>query len=255
MSPNELPDDLKLTEAQVRAIVERALREPPASTLITMAQLREIAAELDIDQSALAAAARTVLASDAPSDAMEIGVAESLLRKASRASLGRVALLGTFATALGVFTTYVEAGGLDTLLNLTTMPGSGSFVDVPVGVFLIVLTLVNAYSRLRVGKRMHFLLESVATWVGFAAGWTLGNGGLTTDLATFVGLTLAGSVILTWKRLHTGAKRIRTAVAELSARGHAASSASDEQMRRDLVEAYVAACRQLGVHQLSGGAT
>lgn len=253
MSRNELPDDLKLSEAQVQAIVERALRAPPASTLITMAQLREIAAELDIDQSALAAAARSVLAGSAPSATVDVGVAESLLRKASRARLGRAALLCAFTAALGVFTTYVEAGGLDSVLNRTTMPGSGSFVDVPVGVFLIVLTLVNAYSRLRFGKRIQFLVESVATWLGFAAGWTLGNGGLTADLATFVALTLAGSVLLTWKRLHTGGKRIRAALAELIARGDAAGSTSENQMRRDRVETFLDASRRLGLHPGSAG--
>ena len=50
MKPSVLPGDLRLSEAQVRAIVERALREPAAFTLRTMAQLREIAADETIQR-------------------------------------------------------------------------------------------------------------------------------------------------------------------------------------------------------------
>lgn len=238
MSTHELPDDLRLSEEQVRAIVERALREPPASTLITLAQLREIATELDIDQSALTTAAHEVLGG-AQSDAVDIGVAESVLRKASRGNLGRGVLLGIFATALGILTTYVEAGALDGVLGRTTLPGSGAFIDVPVGAFLIALTLVNAYSRLRAGKRTQFLLESATTWLGFAVGWTLGDGRLTADLATFVGLALAGSFLLAWNQIHKRAKRIRSALAELLSRRTADDSASGDQVHESSADAFI----------------
>jgi hypothetical protein len=246
MNRNELPDDLKLSEEQVRAIVERAAREPAASSLITLAQLREIATELDIDPAALDTATREVLRGAAPPDQVEIGAAESILRKASRANLGRAALLATFTIALGVFTTYVEAGGLDAVLNRTTMPGSGSFIDVPVAAFLIALSLANAYSRLRVGKRLHFLLESAATWMGFAAGWTLGHGGVTADLATFVAVVLTGSLLLTWKRTNSAIKRIRGALAALAAKIVEERARSGEQSGGDRVEAVVAALRAFG---------
>ena len=53
MKRERLPDDMVLSEEEVREIVERAARELPASSGITVAELRQIAAELDIDPKAL----------------------------------------------------------------------------------------------------------------------------------------------------------------------------------------------------------
>jgi hypothetical protein len=175
---------------------------------------------------------------------------------APKAGIGRSALMGILATAIGVFTTYVEAGGLDSLLGRTTMPGSGSFVDVPVGLFLIAVTALNAVSRLRAGRRTLFMLESVATWLGFMAGWSMGHGSITGDLLTFVGSVLAGASALAFLRFRRRRDRgdSAPAIPVVSAAPTDASSASDDQMNGGRVEALVAAYRSLVAPPLGGSA-
>src|SRR5262245_13699546 len=62
MSPDELPESLILTEAQVRQAIGLAARAVPHSEGVSLAQLRQIAQELDIEQEALLQAVRDVLA-------------------------------------------------------------------------------------------------------------------------------------------------------------------------------------------------
>src|SRR5690554_4060577 len=147
MKKDDLSDGLRLTEAQVRKAIELAAREPPESAGLSLAQLREIAGELDIDEAALTKAVRQILADETLTATPPGGGTGAPAPGTSRFLVGRAIALGSFAAALGVFTTYIESGALDGLLNRTTVPGSGAFIDMPVALLLIVVTIVAAGAR------------------------------------------------------------------------------------------------------------
>src|SRR5688572_12196340 len=53
MRKRQPPQDLVLSDAELREVIERALRAEPARGGVTIAEVRQIAAELDIDPRAL----------------------------------------------------------------------------------------------------------------------------------------------------------------------------------------------------------
>jgi hypothetical protein len=59
---NKIPDDLILSESQVRQVIELAAQMPTRRDGVTLAELRQIASELDIEQDALDQALKEVLA-------------------------------------------------------------------------------------------------------------------------------------------------------------------------------------------------
>src|SRR4026208_1779878 len=62
MPDEKLPGDLVLSEAQFRKVIELAVRVTPRSEGVSVAELRQIARDLDIDQESLARALSVVLA-------------------------------------------------------------------------------------------------------------------------------------------------------------------------------------------------
>ncbi len=66
MKQRQLPDEIVLSDAQVRDVIERATRVVPERNGITVADLRQIATELDIDPRALEAALDHVIGLPVP---------------------------------------------------------------------------------------------------------------------------------------------------------------------------------------------
>lgn len=130
---------------------------------------------------------------------------------ASEASLPlrRAAALGLFAAAVGYSTTFVEAGALDDLLNRTTVPGSAAFVDVPVTIALIVLTVIVASTRRFPQQRLLFLVEASAIWLGHGAGWSIGHGSVTGDLMLLVFIAIVSSAVAAWLLSRKGRKEAK----------------------------------------------
>jgi hypothetical protein len=184
MSQDELPEDLVLTESQLREVIERAARISDRSEGISLIELREIARELDIEDDALFTALRAVLAGhDSPrsrrtplgSLLIRLGQAVDWVLPRRHRWLAGAILGGT----LGWYTEYASA-------------------DVPVAIALIVLTLANSLSRRLTGRRARFLAETIATWIAFAAVWSSTYGQVTDDLLRGVLVCLTGFGIWAW---------------------------------------------------------
>ena len=204
MSRDELPDDLVLSEAQVREVIELAARAAPRSEGVSLADLRQIALELDIEEAALADALRVVLARSPRSRPIR----SWLSRQATR--FGRVLsrflprrnrwiTAGLVGGSLGWFSAYVAAAVLDVVINGVTYPrGSGFFIDAPVAILLVLLTLANSLARRVDGGRGRYLGEMLAAWSAFVVAWSVTHGHLTDDLVRFTLICLTALGLWGW---------------------------------------------------------
>ena len=61
MTTGHQPDERRFSDDEVREILELALRQPPSSSGLTLAELREIAEEVDLDEASLRRAVEVVI--------------------------------------------------------------------------------------------------------------------------------------------------------------------------------------------------
>jgi hypothetical protein len=218
MSKEELPENVRITEAQLREVIERAARMPAHSEGISIAELREIGDQLDIDPRALAAALQEVLGSPAPlmpRPRVARRVARSLRASVRRAldrmsaavartipASGAVAVAAGAASGLvaGLFSHALRETIVIGTQTVSIMHGSTAFIDVPATLALIALTILNSLRRRGSRDFGRYLRDTVATFAGFTALWSLSSGaGLTDDIVVFA----VSSVVLLaiWGRL------------------------------------------------------
>ncbi len=191
MLPKELPEDIVLSDAQVREVIELAARAVPPANGVSLAELRQIALELDIEERALENALRVVLGRvPAPTPirswlstlATRLGVALSRFFD-ERGVRRRWLAFGAVGGTLGWFSAYSSALLYERVINGMTIRTSSTFlVDAPITALLILITLANSLSRRVEGDRTRYLLDTAATWFAFSTGWALTYGAVTDDL-------------------------------------------------------------------------
>jgi hypothetical protein len=197
MATQDPDDDFVLSEAQFREVIERATRADLTQDGISVAVLRQVAQELDVDPRALQRALGDVVGvSDARQPVRgwfrrqitNAGrIVDFVLPKRGRLVAGIA--VGTF---LGWLTAHVAVGLRVVIGETSRSIGSSSFIDVPVFLLLVALTFGNSLSR-RLDRRLDRYLAEIATmWGAFAISWSITFGGSTSDLAV---TTLASIVV------------------------------------------------------------
>ena len=182
-----------LTESQFREVIERATRSELRDPGISLDILRQVAEELEIDPKELQQALHTVLAAPEPRrpvdwtrriDARIGHLLEDILPRTGRSVVG--ALIGG---SLGWFSAYV-AMIVDT--------GANAFIDVPVAVTMVLLTVANSLGRRLDGRFGRFVGETAAMGTAFGVAWALTHGDVTGDLATWVLSCIAAATAWGW---------------------------------------------------------
>lgn len=201
MGRHEFPEDLVLSEAQLRAVIERAARAEPRPEGTSIAVLRQIAAELDIDPAALERALNEVVGLPVQGKPVRSWINRRVTRLGHALDLvlprrGRLVAGLLLGGSLGWLSAQVALG-----LRLPGgmgSSGSGAFVDVPITIALILLTLANSLSR-RLDRRFaRYLAETAALWGGLAVTWSITAGEATNDLVSLVLLVMAASAVWGW---------------------------------------------------------
>ena len=203
MRPNELPDHLRLSEAQVRKVIELATRVPPRSEGVSVAELRQIAEELDIDQDALASALADVLAQPSPPRPTRVRLRGLVTRLGTLANAvlpqrGRLVVLGMVGGLFGWVDAWVSKGLHEVINGMTISRGSTSYLVVRLLGLLILLTLANLLSRRLDGRRGRYLAETAVTWGAMVVAWSLTMGYLTMDGLRFSALVVGVFGLLSW---------------------------------------------------------
>ena len=203
MAPEGPSDKWILTDQQVRRVIGLATHMPPSTEGISIAELRQIARELDIDDDAFERALNAVMSSEslpppAPSwlssRALQVGrVIDSILPQ--RARLLALGAVGGFSGWLDAYADSLLRGVIN---GETIMHGSTSYLVVRLSILLSLITLANSLSRRLKGNRNRYLAETVATWGSLAAAWSLTTGYVTTDLLQFVAISIVGFGLWGW---------------------------------------------------------
>jgi hypothetical protein len=187
MSQANIPNDLVLTEDQFREVIERATRADLRDAGITVDTLRQVAAELNIDPAQIERALLVVIA---PPEVERVAAPvvsgagswgrrlNDILPRRNRATV--FALL---AGSLGWFSAHIG--------NVVNT-GAMAFVDVPVGIALILLMIANSIGRRADGRFDRFMVESAAMWGASTVLWSLTHGTFTSDSITWL-LTCIGA--------------------------------------------------------------
>lgn len=196
MRRDKLPDDLRLSEAQLRSVIELATRVPPRSEGVSLADLRQIAEELDIDQDALASALAVVLAQPSPPRPRRAWLSRLATRLGRLADAvlprkGRLVVLGMVGGLFGWVDAWVSKGLHEVINGMTLTRGSTSYLVVRLVALLILLTLANLLSRRLDGRRVRYLAETVVTWGAMVVAWSVTMGYLTMDGLRFSALCVA----------------------------------------------------------------
>lgn len=191
MKKAQLPDEIVLSEAQVRDVIGRAVRVVPERNGITLSDLRQIAAELDIDPGALEAALDQVIGLPVPGRPIRSWF------KRQVATLGR--FTDSFLPQSGRLIGSAIFGGIAGWLNAFLMVFSlnGHYL---IAAGMIGLTIANLLSRRLDRNFPRYLAETFATWGSYAVLWSITYGQVTqnlvgwfvlwTSLATVFGLLL-----------------------------------------------------------------
>lgn len=203
MATDDPNDDFVLSEAQFREVIERATRADLTQDGISVAILRQVAQELEIDPKALQRALGDVVGvSDARQPVRgwfrrQITNAGRLVDFAlpKRGRLVAGIAVGTF---LGWLTAHVAVGLRVVIGETTRSIGSSSFIDVPVFLLLVALTFANSLSR-RLDRRLDRYLAEVATmWGAFAISWSITFGSTTNDLSVTTLLSIMVAAVWGW---------------------------------------------------------
>jgi hypothetical protein len=177
MKRRQLHQDLVLSDAEVRDVIERALREESTGQGISIAELRSIAAELDIEPSALEAALDQVVGLPIPGQPIRSWLKRQMTR------LGRLA--DSFLPRTGRVLGFAIFGGIAGWLNsfLTTFSINAHY---PIAAAMIGLTAANLLGR-RIDQKLHsFILETLATWLLYGVAWSVTYGGVNDRIVFWV---------------------------------------------------------------------
>jgi uncharacterized membrane protein YeaQ/YmgE (transglycosylase-associated protein family) len=239
MKQRPLPDDLVLSDAQVRGVIERATRVVPERNGITVADLRQIAAELDIDPRALEAALDRVIGLPVPGRPLRSWLKRQI------ATLGR--FTDSFLPRRGRVVGSAIFGGIAGWLNAFLMVFSlnGHF---PIAAGMIGLTIANLLSRRLDRNLPRYLAETFATWGAYAALWSITYGHVTQGLVGWIGLwtslaTVFGVLFLRDSSRHGGTPPFSPEAAQQSARETPGESNEMRRVRSSLQWLFLAPVR------------
>ena len=177
-----MPDELQLTEDQVREVIERAARLPARGDLVSVSELRQIAAELDVDADALEQALSEVL------DAHHAPAPKRSLARPLRGALAG-GILGAGSGLIGAALEYFFD---DIIITMT----SSLLVDTSVILALVWLALSSLRHNRREGRLRDYLLEVGTLWATFVGAWSLVHGGLGSDVNAFGMIGIVLSVVV-----------------------------------------------------------
>ncbi len=182
-------DDFVLTDAQMREVIERATRELPPASGITVAELRRIAGELDIDPISLERALDQVIS---------LPVAGQPIRNWLRrhlTTLGHLVdpLLPNKGRLVGGALLGGIAGWLNAFLMSLAMQG-----HYPIALIMVGFTLANVLSRRLDRGLARFLAETYVMWGAYAAFWAGTYGDVTENLVLWVALWTSAATVLGW---------------------------------------------------------
>jgi len=203
VNDHALPDDLVLSESQVRDVIERAVRAEARSDGTSIAMLRQIAQELEIDPVALERALHDVVGLPVKGKPIRSWISRRVTRLCHAVDLflprkGRLVAGLMLGGSLGWLSAHIAVGLRVVIGTITGTSGSAAFIDVPIAIVLILLTLANSLSRRLDGHFVRYLAETGVTAGAFASAWALTAGRFTIDLATGVALYTAAAAVWGW---------------------------------------------------------
>lgn len=176
MMKRKPPQDLVLSDAEVRDVIERAVRVDTDRAGVTIAELRQIAAELDIDPHALEVALDQVVGTPIPGKPVRSWLKRQLTK------LGRLA--DAFLPQTGRLIGFAIFGALAGWINAFMMTFSIN-VHYPTAAAMIGLTIANLLSRRLDRKLARYVAETLATWMLYAGAWSVTYGGVTDNLVVW----------------------------------------------------------------------
>ena len=189
MKDKRSSDDVVLSDAQMREVIERATRELPRPSGVTVEELRQIAAELDIDPGSLERALDEVIG---------FPVAGQPIRSWFRRQLTKLGhLVDPFLPNKGRLVFGALFGGIAGWLNAFLMTFSIQS-HYPVALVMLGMTFANLLSRRRDRQFPRFVAETVATWGVYAVSWAVTYGGVTGNLVLWVLLWTCVATFLGW---------------------------------------------------------
>ncbi len=172
--PNQ---DLVLTDGEVRDVIQRALREESTREGITITELRQIAAELDIEPRALERALDQVVGLPTPGKPIRSWFNRQMTKAGRLADAflprtGRLIGLGLFGAI---------AGWLNAFLPTFTYNPHYTISAAMIG-----LTFANLLSRRLDQKLRLFITETLATWLLYGVAWSATYGGVNDRIVFWV---------------------------------------------------------------------
>jgi hypothetical protein len=177
MRKRQPPQDLLLSDAELRDVIERALRAEPKRGGVTIAELKEIAAELEIDPSALDRALDQVIGLPVPGKPIRSWLKRQMTR------LGRLA--DSFLPQTGRLIGFGMFGAIAGWLN-AFLPTFSFNPHYPIAAAMVGLTIANLLSRRLDQKLARFISETIATWILYGAAWSLTYGGVNDRIVVWV---------------------------------------------------------------------
>jgi hypothetical protein len=183
MGNRELPDDMILSEAQLREVIERAARMEPSAEGVTVAELRQIASELNIEPRAIQQALDEVIGLPIPGHPIRTWLKRGLTRLGHEVDRylpekGRLLIGAAFGSIAG-------------WLNAFIPDGFGINTHYPVAIAMVGFTALNLLSR-RVDKRLFkFLTETLAMWLVYGVFWATTHGEATESLVIWLAMWTA----------------------------------------------------------------
>jgi hypothetical protein len=176
MRKRQPPRDLVLSDDEVRDVIARAVRAP-RDPGVTIAELQQIAAELDIDPKALELALDQVVGMPIPGKPIRSWLKRQLTK------IGRVAdaFLPQSGRLVGFAMFGVIAGWLNAFLMTFSING-----HYPIAAAMIGLTIANLLSRRLDRKLTRYITETLAAWISYAVAWSVTYGGVTDNLVVWV---------------------------------------------------------------------
>lgn len=240
MKERQLPDEIVLSDAQVRDVIERATRVVPERNGITVADLRQIAAELDIDTRALDAALDQVIGLPVPGRPIRSWFKRQI------ATLGRVtdSFLPQSGRLIGSAIFGGIAGWLNAFLMVFSLNGHS-----PIGAAMIGLTIANLLSRRLDRNLPRYLAETYATWGSYGVLWSITYGHVTQNLVLWIALwtslaTVSGFLLVRDSSRRGGKPAYPHDVTQQSAREAFGDSHEMRRVRHSMPSALVAPARQ-----------
>jgi hypothetical protein len=177
MKKRRPPQDLVLSDAEVRDVIDRAVRTQTRPNGVTIAELRQIAAELDIDPNAFEQALDQVVGMPIPGKPIRSWLKRQMtklgrLTDAFLPQTGRLIGFGMFGAIAGWLNAYL----MDFSINAHYATAAA----------MIGLTAANLLSRRLDQKLARFITETLAQWVLYGAAWSVTYGGVTDNLVIWV---------------------------------------------------------------------